>query len=81
MLALNPEGQKHFKEELHVALEQSKPGAELSFTVAAWMFTKYLVMDREEGRDLRSILKRLPELTKASEDLTLEQFAKRIGLR
>jgi len=76
MKQLGIDGQRAFKEDMHRALEQAHPGSELAHTVLSWVVTKYLVVDN----DLREKLLRLPQLYEDSDDLTLEQFAKRIGL-
>lgn len=76
MKALTPDGQREFKEELHRAVESKEPGAELAYTVAAWSLSMYLMTDP----DSRDILERLPDIYKQSEDLTMEELCKRIGV-
>jgi len=77
MKELGIEGQRAFKEDMHRALEDAHPGPELAYTVVSWLLTKFLVVDTPGFAEK---LQRLPQLHDESEDLTLEQFAKSIGL-
>ena len=76
MAELTIDGQREFKEELHRAVESSSPGKEMAHTVAAWSVSMYMMSDPE----FSDVLHRLPELLKQSQDLTMEEFTKRIGL-
>lgn len=76
MKALLVAGQKEFTAELAKAAKSGDPAQELDFVVSSWLRTSYLMA--EPG--FRETLEMLPELSKQSESMTLEQLSERIGL-
>jgi hypothetical protein len=76
MAVLTIAGQKEFKSELAKAARSDTPGAELDFAVSSWYRTMFLMGEPS----FREALKRLPQMRHESEDLTLEELARRIGL-
>jgi hypothetical protein len=76
MEALTVAGQKEFKAELAKAAKSDDPAEALEFVVSSWLRTSYLMA--EPG--FREALNMLPELSKQSEAITLEQLSERIGL-
>ena len=76
MEALTVAGQKEFKGELAKAAKSDDPAEALEFVVSSWLRTSYLMA--EPG--FREALEMLPELSKESKPMTLEQLSDRIGL-
>ena len=75
MYALTVVGQKEFKAELAKAAKSDDPADAIEYVVSSWLRTSFLMAEP----CFRESLDMLPELSKQSEEMTLEQLSERIG--